>query len=172
MTDRHVFTKTLNVVTATAANALSGSIIQVVSTQTGVPATGTTIMPFDDTIPQNTEGDEYFTRAITPNNASNKLLIVVTAVLAVSVADRATGAIFQDTTASALAAASDFYPNAGAPYVMTFSHYMTAGTTSATTFKFRAGFAVAGTTTLNGQVGGRYMGGVMASSMTIYEIKA
>ena len=34
---------------------------QIVATQTGAVATGTTTFPEDDTIPQNTEGDEYMT---------------------------------------------------------------------------------------------------------------
>jgi len=46
---------------------------------------------------------------------------------------------------------------------------MTAGTTSATTFKFRVGIN-SGTFTFNGYSGGRKLGGVAASSMTITEI--
>ena len=54
-----------------------GKVVQVVHVQDGASATGTTTHPIDDTIPQNTEGDEYLTLAITPTNASNKLLIEV-----------------------------------------------------------------------------------------------
>ncbi len=52
-------------------------LVQVVNTETGAVATGTTVMPADNTIPQNTEGDEYMTLAITPTNTNNKLLIEV-----------------------------------------------------------------------------------------------
>ncbi len=52
---------------------LSGSVVQAVNTQTGAVGTTTTIMPFDDTIPQITEGSEFMTRAITPTSASNIL---------------------------------------------------------------------------------------------------
>ena len=51
--------------------------VQVVNTQTGAVDTGTTAMPCDDTIPQNTEGDEFMTLAITPTSATNKLKIDV-----------------------------------------------------------------------------------------------
>ena len=51
-----------------------------------------------------------------------------------------------------------------------FSHFMTAGTTSETTFKVRAGFNASGTTTFNGSGGARRLGGVFASSITITEI--
>ena len=39
----------------------SGSVVQTVSYQTGAVATGTTIIPIDDTIPQISEGNEYMT---------------------------------------------------------------------------------------------------------------
>lgn len=159
--------------TPTAANALSGSVIQVVNTQSGAVSTGTTQLPYDDTIPQNTEGDEYITRAITPNNASNKLKIEVVFNGAGSAGYAKTAALFQDTTANALAAASFLETSANnEPYQIIFTHYMTAGTTSSTTFKVRAGMAGAGTITFNGTGGGRIHGGVMASSITITEIKA
>ena len=35
------------------------------------------LLPFDDTIPQITEGDEFMTLAITPKSSSNKLKIDV-----------------------------------------------------------------------------------------------
>ena len=68
-----------------AASATSLSIsgttvklpIQIVNTPNGSVATGTTTIPFDDTIPQNTEGNEYMTCAITPTNASSTLEIDV-----------------------------------------------------------------------------------------------
>jgi U3 small nucleolar RNA-associated protein 20 len=53
-----------------------------------------------------------------------------------------------------------------------FSHYMTAGTTSSTTFRVRAGAAGAATTTFNGTAGARKFGGVASSSITITEYKA
>ena len=53
-----------------------------------------------------------------------------------------------------------------------FRHYMAAGTTSATTFKVRIGADLSGTTTFNGRSGGRQAGGVVSSSITIWEIDA
>ena len=151
-------------------SAGSGKIAQVVNTQTGAVATGTTILPFDDTIPQNTEGDEYMTLAITPTSATNKLRIDVVFFGTPSVSDWITAALFQDSTANALAAMPMFHGTATAGTPIVFTHYMTSGTTSATTFKVRAGKNGAGTTTFNGQSGGRIFGGVFASSITITEI--
>jgi hypothetical protein len=157
----------------TAANALTGSVVQTVNTQSGAMATGTTTIPDDDTIPQNTEGTEFMSKAITPNNASNLMKIDVVAYISGGANIGLIGALFQDTTANALAAMRRKLTDSqigGGP--ITFTHYMTAGTTSSTTFKFRAGPMTADTITFNGDSGGRKLGGVMASSITITEIKA
>ena len=133
-------------------------------------ATGTTILPDDDTIPQITEGDEFMTLAITPTSATNKLKIEVVMALSQSANSFVTTALFQDSTASALAA---MYENPGAASLsmsMSFTHFMTAGTTSETTFRVRAGMDRTGTTTFNGNIGSRIFGGAMASSITITEI--
>ena len=151
----------------------AGNILQVVNYQTGALATGTTTIPIDDTIPQNTEGNEYMTLAITPTNASSKLLINVQAFLSHSVANSwMTGAIFQDSTANTLAAFANYQTIATGANILSFDHYMTAGTTSLATFKFRAGGSLAGTTTFNGASGLRLFGGTAASSITIMEIAA
>lgn len=148
----------------------AGAVVQVANFQTGAVATGTTTIPYDDTIPQNTEGNEYMSLAFTPESASNKLKIEVVFQGGVSVGARLSAALFQDSTANALAAAQMFVDASSGGGVLTFTHYMTAGTTSATTFKVRAGMNSAGTTTFNGGGGARVFGGVAASSITITEI--
>ena len=147
-----------------------GSVVQVVRFSTGAVSTGTTLTPRDDTIPQNTEGDQLMSLAITPLNAANKLLIEVVVNWSPSIDNSATFALFQDSTANALAATID---SLAATYTgrAVFSHYMTAGTTSATTFAVRGGQTAAGTLTFNGRSGGRLFGGVLISSITITEIK-
>jgi len=154
------------------SSAPPGSVVQSVSTVTGEVATGTTVMPFDDTIPQNTEGIEFMTQAITPNNASNKLRIEVV-FYGCPPNDILTVALFQDSTANALAAGTLQITSGGggAQYLVAFTYEMTAGTANSTTFKVRAGGSGAGTTTFNGIASARKLGGVMASSITITEIK-
>ncbi|MHB0965559.1 MAG: hypothetical protein ACYC36_03805 [Bellilinea sp.] len=148
-----------------------GSVINCSATQTGAVATGTTVMPWDDTIPQITEGDQYMSLAITPKSAANLLKIDVVFNYANSAADGVMG-LFQDTTANALAAATQTTDNGARQYQIVLTHYMTAGTASATTFRVRAGPASAATMTFNGAAGARKLGGVMASSVTITEINA
>jgi hypothetical protein len=152
----------------------AGQTVQVVNTQTGAVNTGTTVIPFDDTIPQNTEGDEYMTLAVTPTSATNELIIESIVHLSHSAAGSTalTCALFQDTTANALAAAWQAKLNvANGINQIVLRHKMVSGTTSSTTFKIRAGSVDAGTTTFNGQSGSRLYGGVLASSITITEIK-
>ena len=156
-----------------AASKVAGDVVQVVSTQTGAMATGTTGFPVDDTIPQNTEGDEYMTLAITPTNASNKLIIDVTAIFAHSVNSNAViMALFQDAVADAIAVSGQIGP-AGHTQTIKLRHHMIAGTTSSTTFKVRIGGDVGagGTVTFNGRGSARNMGGAYASSITITEVK-
>ncbi len=148
---------------------VTGKVIQTVNTQTGTMATGSTLIPLDNTIPQNTEGDQYMTLSITPTSAANKLRIEVVFQAAYSVLAWVMVPLFQDSTANALATGWSYLPAAGGGLTITYSHYMTAGTTSSTTFKVRAGGQTAGTLTFNGTGGGSYMGGTLASSITITE---
>lgn len=143
--------------------------IQQVRTETGAVATGSTVIPVDDTIPQISEGVEYMTLAITPTNSANKLVIEVVAFLASSANDNIAVALFQDATASALAAGAQVLTTTNKIVGVKLIHVMTAGTTSATTFRVRAGLASAGTITFNGISGARIFGGVMASSIVITE---
>lgn len=143
---------------------------QVVNIETGAMATGTTIIPLDDTIPQITEGTEFITLAVTPTSSTNKLKITVTVFATVTGTPWIIAALFQDATANALAVATSFNGTSTAGMTITFTHYMTAGTTSATTFRVRIGPSAAGTITFNGQSGGRLFGGAFASSITIEEL--
>lgn len=142
--------------------------IQSNRTQTGAFATGDTVIPLDDTIPQISEGTEFMTVAITPTNATHTLIIDVLATLYCANAYRIIGALFQDTTANALAAAVGYSATYG--YVQVAIHYeMVAGTTEETTFRFRAG-AELGTMAFNGS-SSRIFGGVSISSLSVREIK-
>ena len=155
--------------------ALTGKIVQVVNVTDGTTATGTTLVPPDNTIPQNTEGTEFMTLAITPTNASNKLLIQVVIIGSLNITNNATmTALFQDSTANALAATMQAARQADVANTTAFNHYMTAGTTSATTFKVRAGPYFAGTYRFNGMASSaaQLFGGVSSSSITITEIEA
>ena len=153
-----------------------GKVVQVVNVQDGAIATGTTVITHGVSIPQISEGTEFMTLAITPTNASNKLIIRVGATHTSSVISRwILGALFQDSTANALASAMPYYHAVSPATIgsdLTIQHYMTAGTTSETTFRYRAGLSLAGTISFNGQSSAVRFGGTLASSITIWEISA
>ena len=149
-----------------------GKILQVVNTETGAVATGTTLIPYDDTIPQITEGFEVMTLAVTPASATNKLLISVVTCLSSDVNSLPVTALFEGTTANALACVfTHAYGTADNPLLHNFNHYMTSGSTSELTFRVRIGTNNAGTITFNGRSEARKYGGALASSITIMEIE-
>lgn len=155
------------------AEVATGAVVQMVSTTFAAEANGSTQIPLDDTIPQNTEGDQYMTQAITPKSATNKLVIMVDFFGSFSqAAVDLILALFQDSTANALTAKAMTAGGTNYRTPMSIIFPMTAGTTSATTFKIRAGGAASGTTTFNGAGSGRYFGTIPKSSITILEIKA
>lgn len=143
---------------------------QQVNTITGASATGTTLTPYDDTIPQNTEGTEFVTLSITPQRATDVLVIDAIMIVTTSNSAWMIVSLFQDTTANALATVATFITTATSGATIPIRHRMVAGTTSSTTFKIRIGPHQASTITFNGQGGNRKMGGVFASSFTITEL--
>lgn len=172
-TNNSVVTANITASAVTYDKVATGIPVQVVNTTSGAVATGTTVVPWDDTIPQNTEGDQYMSLAITPKSATNILVIAIVASLATSGgAKMICGALFQDSTAGALAADAVYAAAVGATLGFPLTHTMTAATTSATTFKFRAGGETAGTITFNGVASARKFGGIVASSIIITEYKA
>lgn len=162
----------INYTKVNGTSLVTGKAVQLVNTQTGAVATGTTVVPFDDTIPQNTEGDQYMTLAVTPISSSNLLIIDVFVNATSSVAGNMIVGLFQDTTANSLSASVQAVDSAGRGSDIPLRYYMVAGTTSATTFKVRVGNNQAGTTTFNGSAGSRLFGGIYNSSITITEVAA
>lgn len=146
------------------------NFVQIKHISSGAVHTCTTVMPADDTKPKNTEGDEILTLAITPKSATNYLWIIFNTNEGFYVTTAGSSiALFQDSTADALAAIS------GWVYVpTTLIHKMTAGTTAETTFKIRVGPISAGTLYLNSQSGSstRVYGGISATTLTIIEFAA
>lgn len=145
--------------------------VQEVYSSTGALASGTTLLPYDDTIPQNNEGDQYLTLAITPTSATNILKIHVVLLLSNSQANSLTVALFQDSIANGLAATTSYISASNEFLTVPLIYSMVAGTTSSTTFKVRAGGFTSGTTYLNGSTANRKFGGVAMSYMSITEIK-
>lgn len=146
-----------------------GRIAQIVNFQTGAVATGTTLIPADDTTPQITEGDQYMTCTITPQNANNTLIIEAVIAISSTVANWMTAVLFKDAVADALAVITMYQDTANGGVFLTFKHTMIANTVNAITFRVRVGGNNVGMTTFNGVNSARLFNGVMASSITITE---
>jgi len=155
-----------------------GKILQFVRAETTANTSGSTAIPADNTIPQNTEGFEVLTCSITPVSASSKLYIVSTIYAGETgnVTNDICVALFRDSTASAFAANFGIVDinahSTGAPLYT--SAYINSNSTSSTTIKARIGGSTAGSLTLNILTDNSrtfpVLGGVYASSITIMEI--
>lgn len=152
----------------------NGHVIQVKSTNFSAVASGTTLVPEDDTMPQITEGTEFMTQAITPLLSTSRLFITATCFVSQSLNtnNAIIGALFKDAGANALAAADQFSNVGSAGYRLQFSHDAASGSTSAATYRVRIGVVNASTLTFNGFGGTRRFGGISLSSLAIIEYKA
>lgn len=159
----------------TNSKVAAGSVVQVVNAIYTSSSTTTTQIPFDNTIPQNTEGAEFMSLSITPKSTTNILVIDVICWLSTDTASRnLIAALFQDSTANALAAGAEFTDDAATliPRMVKIRHTMAAGTTSSTTFKVRGGANNTGTVTFDGFNGAGVFGAITKSSIVITEYKA
>jgi len=118
----------------------AGSSVQHVYTSTSTAFSTSTTVPYDTSVPTNTEGAEFMTRSITPTNASNILVIdFFCPLFDCTAAYFLATSLYQDSTSAALMSLSN--TTTGGTYVNNYSlrHIMVAGTTSSTTFKIRMG---------------------------------
>lgn len=129
----------------------SGVVVQALQTDYSADTNGSTILPTDNTIPQITEGFEVMTQAISPKASGNLLLVQAVALMGGNTANRSfVAAIFQDSTANALAAVTQFQAQSGGDVVLTVGCKVTAASTSSTTFRIRIGSDNGGTTVVFG----------------------
>lgn len=152
----------------------AGGILQIVETMSSTRATTSTVIPFDNSIPQNTEGAEFTQAAnsFTPLSASSTLIIEVIAYLGSGGSStQCSIGLFVDSTAGALAAASVFNSSAGGeinPVLLTYK--VASGSTSARTYKLRYGPDSGVTLAINGTGSIAIFGGVLKSGIRITEV--
>lgn len=154
------------------ANVPTGQVVQVQQTDYSAAATGTTIIPADNTTPQITEGDQFMSLSFTPKSASNTLIVEAVVYATSSAINNLIAAIFKDSGADALAAGMQYGATATGSYRIKISCKAVAGSTSAQTWTVRVGASAAGTTTFNGLSGVSYLGATAAKSyIRITEVK-
>ncbi len=161
--------------TGAQAQLIIGGCLQCVTAKTSALVSMTTLMAYSDNIPQITEGTEVLAVTITPKSASSTLVIRFSTFGTCDTANQAlTTALFQDSTADALAAngVNITSNSADKALIYTLQHFMTSGTTSATTFRIRMGSEASGTFVVNGKTFGgvaRRFGGVASTTLTVEE---
>ena len=158
--------------------AQSASLIrQIVATYDNTVITGSMTIPFDETMPTNTEGNEFLTVTITPQAPANYLVVKVHAWLSevFNAGDFITGAIFRDSSlepieggCGAIAGTQDI-SSLLASGLLVIETRILAGSTAETTFKFRAG-CNGGSCALNYSDGAPKFGGKLQSFIQVQEI--
>lgn len=151
-------------------NRSFSKVVQEITSSSGSYATGSTQIPFDDTIPQVTEGDQYMSISFTPQNALSTLIVEVNAYFAAGSGKAIIAAIFRDGAVNALSAGSyeSFANNAFGVIVLRVA--VTANSTSPTVFTLRAGSNDGSTIDFNGDNASRKFGGVSSTSWKITEV--
>lgn len=128
-------------------------------------------IPLDDTIPQITEGTEILTVAFTPASATSNIVVewqVVASILAGG--DQPIAALFQDTTANALAATIGALTNNGFVQTFTGSYQGTSASTTLRTYRLRIGGGVGNIFPNSINPSGRIFGGISACRLRVYEV--
>jgi hypothetical protein len=151
----------------------TGQVVQRIRAENVTASSASTVIPYDDTIPQNTEGTQILSLSITPKSATNKLRIRSCAWVDGSATYRVVIAVFRDSTANAMSSGTLRCPGAGSTMDLPVDAEAVAGSTSSTTFYIRMGIESGGTWGLNGTNGGvRYYGGSLVSFIEIEEVSA
>lgn len=153
---------------------LPGDVVQQgwseLTTRTGYVTT----IPIDNTIPQNTEGTQILAVSMTPTSAVNFLFTntVVCAGADSGAGEFHTLALFQDSTAGALAAiTAQTGAGTGSSISLTLNYRMRANTGASTTLKIRIGSASA-SGGVNSIGGTQIFGGAAISRMDVTEVMA
>lgn len=146
----------------------SNKVIQQVYTSYSTYTLTAANIPYDNSIPQQSEGFEIMTQSITPTSASNTLLIEVVTYTCATSGGRSTTALFVDSTADAIAAGGEG-GNSSQMCCTVLRERISAGSTSARTYKVRVG-ETSGQLGINGNSVSQIYGGVQKCTMTITEI--
>ena len=139
-------------------------------------------IPFDDTIPQNTEGAELLTATITPRYANSYLYVEAQAFVGEN-SDYSNGiamALFRDSTADAFATSfSVAQSSLNSPFGTSIiaiplraEKRLNSVAPTPTTIKMRIGLDEVATVRYNGANGSRQFGGSLVSYLKIIEVRA
>lgn len=145
---------------------------QVVYATLGTQVFSGSNIPFDNTIPQITEGFEILTVSITPQSITSNLYVLATANISCSQIASGIIAIFRDATANAFGVSSTAVLTANTAENATVMVTIPSNSTTASTIRLRGG-ANGGNLYVNGNAAsGQSFGGRFATSLMVMEVGA
>lgn len=143
---------------------------QVVYATLGTQTFSGSNIPFDNTIPQITEGFQILTASITPQSATSTLYIWATVNVSCSSIASAILAIFRDATVNAFGVSATAVLTANTAENETVMVTIPSGSTAASTIRLRGG-ANSGNLYINGNAAsGQTFGGASATSLLVMEV--
>lgn len=154
-----------------------GSRLQLKRAQTAVQSTISTKIPFDNTIPQITEGSEILTVSLTPSSTSNRLIVRGSILASVSGSiggpAQVIGALFQDAGVNAIATTFQGDATGLNRYHLCFALEIPAAVAAPTVIRLRLGMNATGNLYFNGdQTGTGLFGGTMFSYLEVEELQS
>ena len=159
----------------TATNFGGGKVKQCVQTLY-TTQTSSSAGSFDmrrTSIPTNSDGAEVFTVSITPTASDSTLLVYVLCKVAPGGdGNRMCIMLFQDSVSNALEMATEMAQSGGDMINLAMNYKKTSGTTSSTTFKVRMAPHTGETMYINRGNSDAIGGGIMTSSIVVWEIGA
>ena len=130
--------------------------------------TGTTIIPYDNTLPTSTEGFQIWTASITPSYANSTIIIMYNIFYECSANNVVVTTTLLNNT-DAIAASSSRQATSKQPDTVNVTKAFTSGTTSTITLSARIGPATASTVYVN-RGNTETFGGTIATSYIIMEV--
>ena len=147
----------------------TGKLLQNVFFATGTFAQGTGAIPFDNSIPQITEGTEFLNTDFTPKKNNSKLIIEVILQIAAIGNRRVVASLFKNTDSNALASGWTMTQQNQFPNSISFSTEIDSQDTNLANFSVRMGSEIGDAVYLNGDSSSK-LGGTLISSISIKEI--
>jgi hypothetical protein len=146
-------------------------VVQEFFSEDASPNSTATLIPWDNTIPQKTEGGSWLSGLpMTPFSAANWFEFDVLLNCAHSVASELICAVFRDTESDAIGCGVSYVATANTPTQIRVRFRVLALSTAARTFAVRFGPSTAGTMFINGASGAQKLNGTLFSSTRISEI--
>ena len=129
----------------------------------------TSVIPLDNTIPQNTEGTQIFSLTVSPSSTSNWLEFAISGVVDLSASGYVSIAVFRDSVANAVYATFTSMDAAARGRALTLTFEIPVPSLDAQTYTVRIGPST-GTASWLRSNGGDVFGGVCQGALIIREV--